>query len=322
MERPLTRRAALGATLALAAPGIARAAWPERPITLIIPLAAGGGTDITGRNIAAYLSRDLGQPVVVQNRPGAGGAIGYAMIADAAPDGYTIGITNTPGVVIIPIERAAQARFTLDSFTPLAGVIEDPAVIAVRPDSGIANAQELLARARANPRGVTASIQGVGGSAWVSMRLLEQATNTQFELVIYNSAPAAVLAMVQRQVVVGTANLGEGMMMTRDQPWQPVGVMSEQRNPLAPEVPTLREQGIDVIATTVRGISGPRGLPPEIVARFRAAFDRMATDAEFLAASRRTFQPVNYMPGPVFAEHMRREDAVFREMWRRNPWTS
>jgi tripartite-type tricarboxylate transporter receptor subunit TctC len=317
----LPRRAAIGLALGtLATPRLARAAWPERPITIIVPLAAGGGTDITARNVAAFLSRDLGQPVVVQNRPGAGGALGYTALAEAAPDGYTLGITNTPGAVIIPIERTS--RFSLASFTPLAGVIEDPAVIAVRPDSGIRSAAELVERARRAPRSVTASIQGVGGSAWVSMRILEQAAGAQFELVIYNSAPAAVLAMVQRDVVVGTANLGEGMMMTAGQPWQVLGVMAKDRNPLAPEVPTLREQGIDAIATTVRGFSGPRGLPAEVVARLSAAFDRMAADAEFQATCRRTFQPLNYMDAPAFAAHLRAEDEFFRAMWARQPWTN
>jgi tripartite-type tricarboxylate transporter receptor subunit TctC len=316
----LSRRIALGAGMAaLAAPRLARAAWPERQITLIVPFGAGAGTDMTGRNIAQFLTKDLGQPVVVLNRPGAGGAIGYTAIAEAAPDGYTIGITNTPGVVIIPIER--NVRFGVDAFTPLAGVIEDPAVIAVHPNSGINSAPELIERAKRAPGTVTVSIQGAGGSAWVSMKVLEQATGTRFELVSYNSGPAAVLAMVQRDVVVGTANLGEGLMMTSGQPWKMLAVMSAQRNPLAPEVPTLREQGIDVVSTTMRGLSAPRGLPPEIVARYDAALTRMAADPDFQAVCRRTFQPLNFMPGPRFAEHMRAEDRLFREMWRRQPWT-
>ncbi len=316
----LSRRTALGTGLALlAAPRIARATWPERQITLIVPFGAGAGTDMTGRNIAQYLTKDFGQPVVVLNRPGAGGAIGYTAIAEAAPDGYTIGITNTPGIVIIPIERSV--RFSVDSFTPLAGVIEDPAVVAVHPASGINSATELVERAKRAPGTVTVSIQGVGGSAWVSMKVLEQVTGAKFELVNYNSGPAAVLAMVQRDVAVGTANLGEGLMMTSGQPWKMLGVMATQRNPMAPDVPTFREQGIDAVSTTVRGLSAPPHLPAEIVARYSAALDRMAADPEFQAICRRTFQPLNYMPGPRFAEHMRAEDRLFRDMWQRQPWS-
>jgi tripartite-type tricarboxylate transporter receptor subunit TctC len=319
---PLPRRTLLGTGLAaLAAPRLAHAAWPERPITLIVPFGAGAGTDLTGRTVAQFLSRELGQPVVVQNRPGAGGAIGYAAVAEAPPDGYTICTTNTPGMVIIPIERGAQARFTLDSLTPLAGIVEDPAIIAVRPDSGIRDVQDLLARARREPRGITASIQGVGGSAWVSMKMLEQATGVQFEHVIYSSGVAAVLAAIQRQVVVGTANLGESLVMAAGQPWQVLGVMSKERVALAPEVPTLREQGVDVIATTVRGISGPRGLPAEILARYGAAFDKITQDPEFQATCRRTFQPLNYMNAAQFSAHVRAEDRFFRDMWARTPWT-
>ncbi|WP_137179787.1 tripartite tricarboxylate transporter substrate binding protein [Roseomonas sp. AR75] len=316
----LSRRTALGAGLAvLAAPRLARAAWPERQITLIVPFGAGAGTDMTGRNIAQYLTKDFGQPVVVLNRPGAGGAVGYTALAEAAPDGYTIGITNTPGVVIIPIERSV--RFGINTFTPLAGVIEDPAVFAVHPDSGINNAAELIARAKREPGLVTVSIQGVGGSAWVSAKMLEQATGAKFELVSYNAGTAAVLALVKRDVVVGTANLGEGIMMTSGQPWKVLGVMSAQRNPLAPDVPTFREQGIDVVSTTVRGLSAPPNLPAEIAARYAAALDRMAADAEFQALCRRTFQPLNYMPAQRFAEHIRAEDRLFRDMWQRQPWS-
>ncbi|MBX9594264.1 MAG: tripartite tricarboxylate transporter substrate binding protein, partial [Roseomonas sp.] len=149
----VTRRAALVAPLVLASPRLALAAWPERPVTLIVPFAAGGGTDISARVMAQYLERDLGQPFVVQNRPGAGGAIGLGALAAAAPDGYTLAIINTPGIVTIPIER--NAGWTMDSFTFIAGVVEDPATFAVHPDSPIRSIADLIAAAKAAPGMVT-----------------------------------------------------------------------------------------------------------------------------------------------------------------------
>lgn len=321
MRPKLKRRglfAAVGAVLA--APRLARAAWPERPLQLVVPFAAGGGTDISARTMAQFLERELGQPVVVQNRPGAGGEIGLSAIADARPDGYTIGIINTPGIVTIPIERTP--RWSLASFTLIAGVVEDPTTFAVHPESPIRNIADLIAAAKAKPGEVTVGTQGVGSAGHISALLLEQAAGIRFECVSYaGSAPAAV-ALMRRDIQVTTASLGESLTFAQQQPWRVLGLMSSTRSEFARDVRTFREAGYDIRGGSLRGIGAPRGLPEDVVRRLAAAIGTVLRNPEFREASARTFQPLRFLDSAEYVAYLQDADAAHRALWRLRPWNS
>lgn len=314
-----TRRALLGAGLAsLALPGLARAAaYPEHPITLVVPFGPGGGNDVTARTLGQFLEKELGQPFVVQNRPGAGGEIGINAVADAKPDGYTFGILNTPGLVTIPIER--KPRWTLESFTFVAGLVDDPGIIAVHPDSGIRTAADLVAAAR-KEEGFTVAAQGLGSTSFLSVRLLEQVAGVRFEPVIYPSLPQGVMALGQKEVRGAAANLGEGQTMSEGKPWQVVGVMAEERSAVAPGIPTFREQGFDVTIGSLRGFVGPKGIPPEVTARLGAAIEKVFADPEFIALAQRTQQPLRLLRQGAYARHLQDSDTKFRALWAAKPW--
>ena len=317
----VTRRAfAASAIAALAAPRLAHAAWPERPLQLIVPFAAGGGTDISARTMAQFLERELGQPVVVQNRPGAGGEIGLSALADARPDGYTIGIINTPGIVTIPIERSP--RWSLASFTFIAGVVEDPTTFAVHPESAIRSIEDLVAAARAKPGEVTVGTQGVGSAGHISALLLEQAAGIRFECVSYaGSAPAAV-ALMRRDIQVTTASLGESLTFAQQQPWRVLGLMSAQRSEFARDVPTFKEAGYDIRGGSLRGIGAPVGLPEAVVRRLASAISNVLRQPEFRETSARTFQPLRFLDSSDYVTYLREADAAHRALWRVRPWNS
>uniref|UniRef100_UPI0005B28C73 Bug family tripartite tricarboxylate transporter substrate binding protein n=1 Tax=Methylobacterium sp. B34 TaxID=95563 RepID=UPI0005B28C73 len=175
--RAACRRAASFAGMALAglilsagASPALQAAYPEKPITMIVAYGAGGSTDVTARMLAPYIERNLGGArIVVLNRPGAGGEIGFAAIADAAPDGYTIGFINTPNLITIPIER--QARYGLDRLDPLVNVIDDPGVMTVRADSPFHTVADVVNHAKANPRTLTVGTTGIGSDDHLAMVL-------------------------------------------------------------------------------------------------------------------------------------------------------
>ena len=302
------------------APHLARAAWPERPLQLIVPFAAGGGTDISARTMAQFLERELGQPVVVQNRPGAGGEIGLSAIADARPDGYTIGIINTPGIVTIPIERSP--RWSLASFTFIAGVVEDPTTFAVHPESPMRSIADLVAAAKAKPGEVTVGTQGVGSAGHISALLLEQAAGIRFECVSYaGSAPAAV-ALMRRDIQVTTASLGESLTFAQQQPWRVLGLMSSTRSEFAPDLPTFKEAGYDISGGSLRGIGAPRGLPPDVVRRLSSAIVAVLRHPEFREASARTFQPLRFLESAEYVAYLQNADAAHRALWRVRPWNS
>lgn len=308
--------AALG--LLLAAAALPAAAFPDRPITLIVPFAAGGGTDITARTVGKFLEREFGQPVVVQNRTGAGGEIGMTAVAEARPDGYTIGIINTPGVVTIPIER--RARFSLDSFDFIAGVVEDPASIIVLNTSPIRDIPSLIAAARADPGGITLGSAGIGSSGHIAMLLLEQAAGVTFTNVPFSGTSVAVTNMLGGQLRGTTSNIGEAFAMTSGQPVRILGVMAARRMAFAPDLPTFAEAGYAIEAGSIRSFGGPRGLPAEVLARYEGAFAKLMQDAEFLEDARRTTQPLNFRPRAELVAALRESDRIHRALWARKPW--
>ena len=294
------------------------AAFPDRPITLVVPFAAGGGTDITARTVGKFLERALGQPVVVQNRVGAGGEIGLAAVAESRPDGYTIGIVNTPGVVTIPIER--RARFSLDSFDFIAGVVEDPAAIIVLDRSPIRSIADLVAAAKREPGSITLGSAGIGSSGHIAMLLLEQATGASFTNVPFNGISVAVTSMLGGQISGSTINLGEAFAVTAGQPVRVLGVMAARRMPFAPDLPTFAEAGYPIEGGSIRSFAGPRGLPADVLARYEAAFARLMQDPEFLEDARRTTQPLGFRPRAELVAALRESDRIHRELWSRRPW--
>ncbi|MFC7542386.1 Bug family tripartite tricarboxylate transporter substrate binding protein [Siccirubricoccus deserti] len=174
----MQRRALLAgmASIPLARPAIAQS-YPDRPLTMVIAFPAGGGTDIAARPLARIMEKYLGQPVVITNRPGAAGEIGFTELARSKPDGYTIGFINTPTIVTIPIERP-QARFRLDDFSPVLNIVDDPGAIWVVPDSPIRNVADLVAEAKKRPGQVSYGTSGIGSDDHLAVLALERVTGT------------------------------------------------------------------------------------------------------------------------------------------------
>jgi tripartite-type tricarboxylate transporter receptor subunit TctC len=314
MKRLLLALALLGAPIH-ATPAHA---FPDRPITLIVPFAAGGGTDITARTVAKFLEKEFAQSVVVQNRTGAGGELGMAAVAEARADGHTIGIINTPGVVTIPIER--RARFTLDSFDFIAGVVEDPAAILVLESSPVRTIADLVAFARRDPQGATLGSAGVGSSGHIAMLLLGVAAGVEFTNVPFSGTSVAVTNMLGGQIFGTTSNIGEAFAMTAGRPVRILGVMATQRMAMFPDIGTFAEAGFRVEAGSIRSFGAPRGLPPAVLARYEAAFAKLMTDAEFLEDARRTTQPLRFRPRADLVAALAEADRAHRALWAVKPW--
>src|SRR5690606_33006821 len=184
---------------------VAAQSWPEQKIELIVGFAPGGGTDITARILARYLEKELGKTVVVINRPGASGSIGLSQVARAKPDGYTIGMTNMPGLVTLPIER--DAGFTLDSFTFLGNLVRDPSAFSVAMDSKYKSLQDIIDTAKKEPGTINYGSTGVGTDDHLAMVLFERATNTKLNHVPYNGAGPLRTAVLGQHTEIGGMNL-------------------------------------------------------------------------------------------------------------------
>jgi tripartite-type tricarboxylate transporter receptor subunit TctC len=264
------RRRSLAAVLALAAlPSIAAAqAWPARPVKLLVPLAAGSTADIVSRTIGTELAKSLGQPVVVENKPGAGGTIAMAELARSAPDGYTLSFASQ-GTLVFNIALYSKPGYDpVRDFAPIALVGGVSNVMIVPPGDASRAPADLVARAKARPGEVTFSSGGSGTSHHLSGVLFGRMTGTELLHVPYKGAPQGILAVMSGEVQVGFFNTPTVLSQIREGKLKALGVTSLARSPLLPGVPTLDEQGIKGYeVNTWFGFVAPAGTPPEVVTR-------------------------------------------------------
>ena len=307
----------------LLAPLLAFAAYPEKPVTLIVAYPPGGGTDLVARAIAPYLEKTIGggARIVIVNRSGAGGEVGMAALANATPDGYTIGFVNTPPLMTIPIERNAQfggpQRFEL-----LGNIIDDPCNFAVHTDLPIRDLKELAAYARANPGKVTVGTTGIGSDDHLVMLMFQRAAGVKMTHVPFKGSADVRAAILSGQITVAAMNVGEALQSIRGgAPMRNIGQFAPARSNLAPDLPTAREQGFDIVLSALRGMAAPKGIPGEIRERLVKAVASAAADPEFQAQATKVFAPLRFLTPAQFEAENRAAEAVFRQMWKELPWS-
>lgn len=318
---PAIRTGVAALVMTLAAPVTVQAAYPDKPITLIVASEAGGATDATARMLAPFLEKQLdGVRIEVVNRPGAGGEIGFAALADAPADGYTIGVVNTPNLVSIPIER--QARFSLDRLDPLVNIVEDPAVWTVSADSPFKTVTDAIDHAKANPDTVTLGTTGVGSDDQLAMLLVQRQARVQFSHVPFSNPSAKQKALLAGRIQIGGQTLAEGLRAAATGQARLLGVMSNERRTTAPDLPTFKEQGVPVIMASLRGIAAPKGLPADVRATLVVALTKAADDPGFLAQAEAQsgFPPLRILAPDAFAAELTRFDAELRALWQSSPW--
>jgi tripartite-type tricarboxylate transporter receptor subunit TctC len=306
---------------ALMASGAAQAAYPEQPIKMVVAYGAGGGTDIIARVMAPYIEKYLGNNarIVVINRPGAGGGIGFAEVANAPADGYTIGFVNTPNVLTIPIER--KSNFSWQGFDLLGNVIDDPGNFSVHADNPIKNLADLVAYAKANPGAVTYGTTGVGSDDHLSALMFERAAGVKMTHVPFKGAAEVHNAIASKQIVLAAMNIGEALQYAKGgTPLRQLGQMSTSRTNLAPGVPTFKEQGFDIVMASLRGIGAPKGLPAPVREQLVNAIQKAAADPEFQAKAANYFAPLRYLPPARYESELREAEAGFRQLWKDMPW--
>jgi tripartite-type tricarboxylate transporter receptor subunit TctC len=313
--------ALLLAAAAAIAPSLARAAYPEQPIKMVVAYAPGGGTDITARVIAPYIAKYLGNnaSVVVINRPGAGGGIGFSEIANAPADGYTIGFINTPNVLTIPIER--KVNYQWQGFDLLGNVVDDPGNFSVHADSPIKTLADLVAYAKANPGAVTYGTTGIGSDDHLAALMFERAAGVKFTHVPFKGASEVHTGIVSKQIFMASMNVGEALQYAKGgSPMRQLGQMSATRTTLAPNIPTFKEQGYDIVMASLRGIAAPKGLPPAVREQLVSAVQKAAADPEFQAKAANYFAPLRYLPPAKYEAELKEAEAGFRQLWKDMPW--
>lgn len=259
-----------------------RGAYPHRPLTMVVPWAAGGGTDAIARVVASLLEKDLGRPVNVVNRTGGSGVVGHQAIAAAAPDGYTIGIITAE---IAMMHHQGLTDLTSASFTPLGLVNLDAAAIQVRADSPYGSLGDLLNAIRANPGKVKASGTAQGGIWHLALAGLLQEQGIPPSSVVWvpsSGNAAALVDLVAGGVDLVAGSHPEGRSLIDAKKVRSLAVLDGKPSALYPDVPTARQAiGTSWTLATWRGVGAPRNLPPEISARLQAAVERACDSQEF-----------------------------------------
>jgi tripartite-type tricarboxylate transporter receptor subunit TctC len=245
--------------------------YPVKPIRLIVPLAPGSTADIASRFTAEELSKALGQPVVVVNKPGAGGAIGTLELARAAPDGYSIGFASQGTLVFNQAIHTNPGYDSRTDFAPIALLGRASNVMVVHPANTAGAPADIVAMAKSRPATITFSSGGSGTSHHLSGVLFAGATAIELVHVAYRSAPQAVLAVMKNEVAMGFFNTPMVISQIKNGKLKAIGVTSLDRSPLLPNVPTIDEQGVNGYEmNTWGGFVAPAGTPPEIVERLNA----------------------------------------------------
>jgi tripartite-type tricarboxylate transporter receptor subunit TctC len=255
--------------------------YPTRPIRLVIAFPAGGPTDFVGRVIGEKLKTLLGQSIVVDNRPGANGAIGADYVAKSEPDGYTLFLTTVGAVAITPSLRSNLGYDSLRDFAPIMRVVQNTTILVVKPDMPVNSATDLAALAKAKPETISIASTGIGSMPHLALELYQSSAGVKFLHVPYRGAAPALTDLLGGQVQGFFADAPVLMSQIQAGTIKPIGAASNKRTPVLPNVPTLAEQGFpDTDAGNWYGLLAPARTPAGIIAKLNSAVTAALNDPE------------------------------------------
>jgi len=288
--------------------------YPNGPISLIVSFGAGGGTDLGARILAPFVEKELGVPVNIVNKPGGGGWVGWAELVSTKPDGYTIGYINTPNIITGYVNPSFQRKENLDSFAPIANHVTDSGAIAIRKDeTRFTNINELIEYAKSNE--LTTTSTGVGSDDHYAALKVNKDAGTKFRAVHTGGFGENLSNLLGGHVDVMFANVGEVVTPFKEGQFKVIGVMSEERSPYLPDVPTLKESGIgDIFSWSARGIAAPAGVDPAVLEKLQAAFEKAINDPEQKKKMEEMGLQVDFRKGNDYAKMLKEEEAGVMEL--------
>jgi tripartite-type tricarboxylate transporter receptor subunit TctC len=280
----LTKCLSVAAIVLAAVTGTARAQqdFPTKPIQLMVAFPAGGSTDIAARIVASIAEKALGQPIVVVNRGGAGGQIGWTEMVRQKPDGYYIGFINLPATNTVILDPERRAIFTEKDFTPIINQVLDPGVIWVRADSPYKTVQDLIDAAKKSQGTIRAATTGILSDDHLAILMTEEAApGAKFRLVHLEGGAAQFKEIMAGNIDVAFDNVGSIVKRVQSGEVRALAVMDDVRSKFLPDVPTMKELGFPtVMSNSTRGIAGPKGMPAPLVARLRDVLRKAMEDPE------------------------------------------
>ena len=252
--------------------------FPTKEVQIVIPWAAGGATDLVFRALAATTSKYLGKAVVVVNRPGGAGAVGYTEVAQAKPDGYTLTSAITP-LTILP--HQVKTAFTYKSFDPVINVVNDPSMFLVRADAPWKSLKDFVDYAKKNPNMITVGNSGAGGGVHLVALAFEKAAGIKLNHIPFSGGGPSVTALLGGHINAVSVSPPEGISQVQAGKLKIIALFGDKKLDLFPNVQTVKEQGINFSMGMWRGIAAPKGTPTEVIKKLHDAFKKGMDDPAF-----------------------------------------
>lgn len=294
--------------LGTAAP--AAAAYPEKPVELVTHSAPGGGSDIFARNIIDMVAKEklLPVPIVVVNKPGGSGAVATAYVATKKDDPYTIFATTTS---IYTTLVKGEVKVTLDDFTPICGLMQDPNILTVSADSPYKNVKEFIAAAKKKRKGISMGLASLGSSDQISAHRIEKETGVEFNIVSFKQGSEAFTALLGGHVDFGVGNPAETSGMIDAGKLRVLATLTDKRLPYMPKVPTLKEEGVNVAFYQLRGIWGTKNMPKDVAKFWETTFQKLTKTASWQKYLEKDLALDNYLSSADYKKFLEKELKVF-----------
>ena len=295
----------LATAFVLALAGSAFAAdYPSKPITLQVPYPPGGSTDVGARIAAAIAEKMIGQPIVVVNKAGAGGQIGWTELARQKPDGYYLGYINLPHLLTAVLDPERKATFKAEEIVPMVSQAVDPTTVSVRPDSPWKDLKDLIEDAKKRPSQITAGIVGYLQDDEIGYFQLAEAAGIEMRRVYFDGAAPAVTALLGKHVDVLFCTVGDNFSQWKAGRIRMLVIMDKDRSKFYPDLPTSAELGYPtVISASTRGLAGPKGIPDPIKNKIQDVFKNAMMSKEHLEKLEGAGHPVRIMVGEEFVKY-------------------
>jgi len=285
----------------IAAIPVQAAGFPEKEVQIIIPWAPGGATDLIFRAVAAATEKHLGKAVVIVNRAGGGGAVGYTEGAQARPDGYTLTSAVTP-LTILP--HQVKTAFTYQSFEAVINVVRDPAMFLVRSEAPWKDVKEFLEQAKKNPGMISVGNSGAGGGVHLIAMAFEKAMGVKFNHIPFSGGGPSVTALLGGHINAVSVSPPEGISQVQAGKLRIIALFSEKRFDMFPNIPTCKEQGVNFAMGQWRGLAAPKGTPPAVIQKLHDAFKKGMEDAGFKKNAKDMAVNLEYMSSSELGKTM------------------
>jgi len=278
--------------------------YPTRPINIIIPYAAGASSDVGARIVASIAEKPIGQPIVVVNKPGAGGQIGWTELARSKPDGYTLGGINLPHLLSAALDPERKSLYKAEDIVPIISQALDPTTISVRPDSPWKTLKELIDDAKKRPDQIKAGIVGYLQDDEIGYFLFAEAAGVELRRVYFNGAADAITALLGKNVDVLFCTVADNYNQWKAGRIRMLTIMDKERSKFYPDMPTTAELGFPtVISASTRGIAAPKGVPEPIMKKLEGVLKQAMMSKEHMDRLEGAGMPVKILVGKEFVDY-------------------